>query len=75
MGLAPPGGAPAIALLLGVAVGTGTAVALAGTALALRLRTQQMDLLVQLLAITLLLLSNAIIPVELMHGWLRTVAP
>jgi ABC-2 type transport system permease protein len=74
MGVEPPGGAPAVALLLGVAIGTGTAVGLGGSALAFRLRAQQVDLLVQLLPISLLLLSDAIIPAELMHGWLRTVA-
>jgi ABC-2 type transport system permease protein len=74
MGVEIPAGAAAVLLLLGIAVGTGAAVALACITLAFRLRTQQTGMLMQALVLTVFLLSNALVPTDLMRGWLRTIA-
>jgi ABC-2 type transport system permease protein len=74
MGVLTPAGATAFAVLFIVAVGTGAAVTLSCIALAFRFPDQQTGLLVQALALAVLLLSDALIPVSLMRGWLRSVA-
>jgi len=74
LGADVPAGPAAVVLLVVAAAGAGATVALACAALAFRLPGQDASLGMTAMTIALLLTSDALVPTELMGGWLRPVA-
>jgi ABC-2 type transporter len=74
LGAELPAGPAAVVLLVVAASGAGATVALACVALAFRLPGQDAGLGMIALTIAVLLTSDALVPTELMGGWLRPVA-